>query len=162
MIFIASFFSAFSQTDSTAPPYKRYPTLPPFQVMLSDSSIYSKAQLPKNKPVLFMIFDPECSHCQHEAEELVAHKNDFKDIQIVMITMPGYSFDQINDFFKTYNLNELKHVVAGKDIYTIMPSFFVIHNFPYLAMYNKKGNLITTFEGSMPVAKVIEAFKQGK
>ena len=33
---------------------------------------------------------------------------------------------------------------------------------PFHAFYNKKGNLITTFEGSMPLLKIIEVFKQSK
>lgn len=31
---------------------------------------------------------------------------------------------------------------------------------PYLALYNKKGNLITTFEGTTRIEKVLEAFKK--
>src|SRR5512138_1163450 len=82
------FISGFAQNDSTkVPPYQRYPTLPPIKILLSDSStIYTKAQIPNDKPVLFMIFSPDCSHCQHETEELIAHMDELKDDQIVMIT----------------------------------------------------------------------------
>src|SRR5215207_1721954 len=77
-----------AQQDSMQPPYKRFPTLPPFHILLSDSSsVYAKAQLPKKTPVLFMVFSPDCSHCQHETEDLVKYREKLKDIQIVMITM---------------------------------------------------------------------------
>ena len=60
-----------AQSDSIAPAFKRFPTLPPFQLLLSDSTtVYTKAQLPSRKAVFFMVFSPECSHCQHAAEEL--------------------------------------------------------------------------------------------
>jgi thioredoxin-related protein len=123
--------------------------------------LFGKAQLPANTPVLYMLFDPECSHCQHETEEIVAHKSDFENIQVVMITMPRSPFDEVNDFVTKYRVSELKHVVVGRDITYFMPSFYSIRNFPFLAMYDKNGNLITAFEGGLGIEKVIDYFKMG-
>jgi thioredoxin-related protein len=150
-----------AQTDTIQPPFKRFPVLPPLQILLSDSvTLFTKAQLPEKTPVLYMLFDPGCSHCQHETEELVAHKEDLKGVQIVMVTMPRTSFAEIAGFMKNYRVNELKNIVVGKDIYYFMPSFYTIRNFPYLALYNKEGRLIATFEGSMDVSKAVEIFKE--
>jgi thiol-disulfide isomerase/thioredoxin len=159
---LLSFSFAFSQTDSVQiPPYKRFPTLPPFQILLSDSaSMFTKAQLPAGKPVLFVLFSPECSHCQHETEELIAHRDELKDVEIVMITM--HPLWMMKDFISTYGLAQYPNFIVGKDIYFIMPSFYNIHNLPYLAMYNKKGDLIMGFEGSMDINKLIETFRQNK
>lgn len=158
LFFILSIFfiSGFAQTDSTkAPPYQRYPTLPPIQILLSDSStIYTKTQIPGGKPVLFMIFSPDCSHCQYETEELIAHMDELKDDQIVMITY--YPLSAMKDFITNYGLAKYSNIVVGKDIYYITTGFYDIHNIPYMAMYDKKGNLIEGFEGSLPIPKVIE------
>ena len=105
-----------------------------------------------------MLFSPECSHCQHETEELIAHKDELKDIQIVMVTL--HPLWMMNEFIDHYKLKELPNVVVGRDIYYFFPSFYNIRNLPFLAMYDKKGNLITTFEGSMPIARVVETFKE--
>jgi thiol-disulfide isomerase/thioredoxin len=150
---------AFAQVDSTTPAYKKYPTLPPLQLLLGDSTTkYTKENLPKKKPVLIMVFSPECSHCQRTAEELVQLKDEWKDIQIVMATMhPLY---QMNAFMEQYKLNTFPNVVAGKDIYYLLQGFYNLHSLPYLGFYDKKGNLITGFEGSMSVKKIIETFKQ--
>ena len=148
----------FSQVDSTTPPYKKFPTLPPLQLLLGDSATkYTKDNLPKKKPVLIMLFSPECSHCQHTAEEFIKYKDELKDIHIVMATM--HSLTQMNDFMQRYKLNEFKNIVAGRDIYYLLQGFYNIHNLPYLGFYNKKGELITGFEGSMPVRKIIDTFK---
>lgn len=161
LFFLLGFFfiSSFAQTDSTKiPPYKRFPTLPPIQILLSDSStMYTKAQIPTGKPVLFMIFSPDCSHCQHETEELVAHMDELKDVQIVMITF--HPLWMMKDFIANYGLAKYPNIVVGKDINYITPSFYGISNIPYLAMYNKKGDLIEGFEGSLPIPKVIEILK---
>jgi thiol-disulfide isomerase/thioredoxin len=150
------FIPGFAQTDTTKiPPYQRYPVLPPIQILLSDSlTMYTKAQIPHGKPVLFMIFSPDCSHCQFETEELIGHMDELRDVQIVMITY--HPISAMKDFISNYGLTKYSNIVVGKDIYYITTGFFDIHNIPYMAMYNKKGKLIEGFEGSLPITKVIE------
>jgi len=161
LLVIAIFCTAFSQVDTAQPPFKRFPTHPPLQILLSDSvTKYTKNNLPKKTPVLFMLFSPDCSHCQHTAEEMIKYKDDIKDFQIVMTTL--HPLWQMNAFVEKYNLKNLENVVIGKDMYYIMPSFYNVKNLPFLAFYNKKGNLITTSEGSMPLQRMIEVFKQNK
>src|SRR4051812_18888702 len=107
-------FSANAQVDTASPPYKRFPGLPPIQILLSDSStIFTKADLKENKALLLMVFSPDCSHCQHETEEMIAHKDEMKDIQIVMITM--YPLDKMKAFITKYQLDQLPNVVVGRD-----------------------------------------------
>lgn len=156
-----SFVSVFSQTDNIAlPPYKRFPTLPPIQILLSDSStIYTKAKIP-HQPVLIIVFNPDCEHCQHETEELIAYKNQLKNVQIIMITMDALW--KMKAFISKYKLHRFTNMVVGKDVNYILPAFFAIDNIPYIAMYNKKGNLITTHEGTMPVKKIIGIFNKAK
>lgn len=105
-----------------------------------------------------MLFSPECNHCQHTAEELVKYKNELKGIHIVMSTL--HSIAQMNAFAQTYRLKELSNVVVGKDIYFLLPPFYNIRNLPFMAFYDKKGNLISVFEGSMPIQRVITLFKE--
>jgi thioredoxin-related protein len=156
--FLASSVFGYSQTDTTQPPYKRFPTLPPFHILLSDSTtIYTKAELPKKKAVMFMIFGPDCSHCQHETEQMIAHKEELKDVQIVMVTM--HPMVAMRNFISRYKLAALSNIIVGKDIGYFMSSFYKFHNLPYHAFYNKKGALINAFEGSMEVEKVIEVLK---
>jgi len=150
--------AGFAQLDTTQAPYQRFPHVPPFQILLGDSAtVYKKEALPKNKPVLLLIFSPECSHCQHTAEELVKRKNEFKNIEIVMATL--HSISQMNAFVKTYGLNAMPNVVVGKDVHFILPAFYNIHNLPYMALYKANGDLIRTVEGSLPLDKVLALFK---
>src|SRR5688572_18916177 len=103
----------FAQVDTTLPLYKRFPTLPPVQLLLGDSATkYKKDDIPKNKPVLLMLFSPDCSHCQHTAEELLQHKKDLEGLHIVMITLKPLWM--MNEFVEKYKLKELENVVVGK------------------------------------------------
>lgn len=158
-LFLCCFLVSFAQTDTIQPPYKRFPHLPPFQILLSDSTtLYTKAALPKNKPVLLILFSPECGHCQQTATEIVQYKEKLKGIQIVMVTL--HTISQMNAFAETYGLKAVPNVVVGKDVYFILPPFYSIHNLPYMAFYKNNGDLIRTVEGSLPIDKVIELFEK--
>jgi len=148
-----------AQVDSTTPPYKKFPVVPPLQILLGDSTTkYTKENLPSKKPVLIMLFSPECSHCQHEAEELKTHQAETKNIQVLLITM--HPLWQMNEFTEKYGLSEMKNVVVGRDIYYTLPTFYAIHNLPFHAMYDKKGNLVSVFEGTMDINKILQVFKE--
>jgi thioredoxin-related protein len=160
---LLSFISVtcFSQKDSLKAPYLRFPDLPPINLLLSDStSRYTRDDIPKKTPVLLMLFSPECSHCQHTAEEIMKYRNELKDIHIVMATMHPLSL--MREFTKKYKLDSLPNVTVGEDIYYFMASFYAIKNLPFMAFYNKQGKLISVFEGSMPIPKVVELFKENK
>jgi hypothetical protein len=139
--------TVFSQNDSLQPPYKRFPSFPPVKLLLPDSvHFFTKKDLDKDKAVMLMIFNPQCDHCQHETEELVKHIDAFKDIQIVMTTsMP---FDSMLHFRERYQLALYKNIIVAQDTHYFLPTYYMLHNLPYLAFYNKKKELISVFEGS--------------
>ena len=146
------------QEDVTLPPYKRFPTVPPLKLLLLDSTSYfTKNDLKKNKPVLIIVFNPDCEHCKHETEEIIKNIDSLKNIQIIMATiMP---FDLMKSFYENYDLQRFPNVTVGKDVQYTLPSFYQMHFMPYLAMYDKKGNLLATFEGAMKIEDLIHTFK---
>ncbi len=150
---------SFCQQDSTAlPPYKRFPTVPPFKLLKVDSSSYfTKNDLKKNKPVLIILFNPDCDHCKHEIEEIIKNIEQLKNVQIVMATnMP---FDIMKSFYEKYDLEKFENITVGRDFQYLLPSFYQIRFMPYLAMYDKKRNLLNSFEGSMKIEDLINIFK---
>ena len=138
---------AFAQNDSIQPPYKRFPSFPPVKLLLPDSTTYfTKADLDKKKPTMLMLFNPQCEHCQHETGEIIKNIDKFKDIQIVMAT--SMLFDSMFTFREKYNPN------------FFLVTYFMIRNLPFLAFYDKKKELISVFEGSLPIDKVLKEFEK--
>jgi thioredoxin-related protein len=149
--------AAFCQTDSTQPPYKRFPVLPPLKLYLIDSSsFFTKNDFKKKTDVLIMLFNPECDHCQHETEEIINHIDQFKNVQIVMATM--MPFDAMKSFYQKYELSKYKNIVVGQDQNFFLIPFYSVSNLPFLAFYDKEGNLISVFEGSLPIEKILAEF----
>lgn len=150
---------AWSQTDSVQAPYLKNPIFPPVKLLMCDSvSYFVKDSLPKKKAVMLMLFNPECSHCRHETEELIQNIDKFKDIEIVMATM--MPFEQMKAFRDEYKLTNYKNIVVGRDEQYFLFTFYTLRNLPYLAFYNAKKDLISVHEGSMPIEEVLKELKK--
>jgi thiol-disulfide isomerase/thioredoxin len=149
----------YSQNDSTLAPYKRFPSFPPVTLLLPDSvQHHIKDELPKKLPVMLMIFNPTCEHCQHETEEIIKHISQFKGKQIVMATMMPY--DSMMAFRERYKLAQFNNIIVAQDPHFFLPPYYMINSLPFLAFYNKKKELISVFEGSMPIEKALAELKK--
>ena len=162
LTFFVSFILAgavIGQTDSIQPPYKKFPFFPPIKLLLPDSvSFYTKDDLPKKKPVMLMLFNPQCEHCQHETEELVKNIDKFKDIHIIMCT--SMRFDSMLVFREKYKLAQFDNIVVAQDPNYFLITYYMIRNLPFLAFYSRKKELISVFEGSLPIPGILEVFKE--
>ena len=138
------------------PPYKRFPSVPPLQLLMKDSSLFTKDKV-KKQPLIIMYFSPSCDHCQHQMEDLIKDMSKFNGTQIVLATYQP--FEEIDEFYNKYQLSKYPNITIGRDSKYLLPPFYNIRSLPYLALYNKKGDLLTTFEGNVKVAKLVQAFK---
>ncbi|HJS54017.1 MAG TPA: thioredoxin fold domain-containing protein [Chitinophagaceae bacterium] len=157
-IFCAISLSGLAQTQPD-PPYKRFPTVPPLKLLLPDSStIFTDKDLKKNTPLFFILFSPDCEHCQKETEEIIDKIDSFKNIQIVMATfMP---VDKMKAFYDNYKLSRFSNIIVGYDMQYMLATYYRISYTPFLAFYDKKGNLIDGIQGALPITKVLEYFRE--
>src|SRR5258706_3507225 len=103
-LFITVILSAQSRADTTAP-FKRLPTVPSFKLLQTDSAtVLTKDILKKNRPVLVILFNPECEHCKHETEEIIKHIDELRKVQIIMAAIAQYG--KMKEFYEAYNLKE--------------------------------------------------------
>lgn len=146
-----------AQTDAE-PAFKRFPSVPPINLLKVDSTTLTKADLKKNQQTMIMYFSPACEHCQHQTEDMIRRMDDLKDIQIVMAT---YSpMGELNDFINRYNLSNYPNIITGRDTKYMLQPFYKIAGLPYQALYDVKDSLITTFEGNVKIDKLLTAFKK--
>jgi thioredoxin-related protein len=140
-------------------PFMRFPTIPPLHLLKLDSASYlTKDDIKKNRKTIIMFFSPDCEHCKHQTENILADFKDFKDIEIVMATYQPFS--EMKDFNTHYRIFDHDNILMGRDEKFALPPFYRIRNLPYLALYDKKGNLITTFEGAQKADTILDAFKR--
>lgn len=150
-------------TDSAnaSAPFMRFPTIPPFHLLKLDSATYlTKDDVRKGKKTMIIYFSPDCEHCKHEIENILGDWNKFKDMEIVMATYQP--FGEMKEFNQHYKIYEHPNIQMGRDEKFFLPPFYKIRNLPYLALYDKRGNLVTTFEGTQKVETIITAFEGKK
>jgi len=158
VVFILAVFTGFSQADSTAPLYLRFPILPSFKLTkVPDSTSFTKQDLKKNKPTIVMIFSPDCEHCQEETKMLTANIGLFKKAQIIMASPTEYRF--LRAFYDEYKIAGHSNIIMGRDPGYYFGTFYKVRSFPAIFIYDKKGNLITSFSGETPIKEIADALK---
>ncbi|MEO9020724.1 MAG: redoxin domain-containing protein [Ginsengibacter sp.] len=152
-LFIACIFiygTGFSQTGASndTPIYLRFPTIPDFTVYKApDSTAFSRNDLHKKENTIFIIFSPDCEHCQHETEMLTQNLPKFKNTQIVMVTYLPY--DEMIKFYHIYKIANYPQITMARDTKFFFPVFFKVTNLPSIFIYDKKGNFKKAFEGDV-------------
>src|SRR5215475_7664354 len=79
-------------------------SLPPFKMYRSNNSIFSATELPKNKPVIVIYFDPDCDHCQKLMKDVFKKINNLKKAEIVMVTFKPV--EEVAAFEKKYKTHD--------------------------------------------------------
>jgi cytochrome oxidase Cu insertion factor (SCO1/SenC/PrrC family) len=77
-------------------------------------------------------------------------------IQVIMATFQP--MDELKNFIKKYALDKQPNFRFGRDVKFLLPPFYKMDSMPYLALYDKNGKLITTFEGTTKMERVWKAF----
>ena len=145
-----------AQADSTKPVYLRFPVIPQFTIYkASDSTTFTREDLKKRMPTVFIIFSPDCEHCQHETEALLANIDKFKDAQIVMVEYLAY--DEMKKFYINYKIENYPNITMGRDAKFFLPVFFKVESLPAIYVYDKKGNFKQAFSGSVKMDKIAAA-----
>ncbi len=145
-----------AQKDPSATTINKYQILPDFQITAApDSNLFYSSSLKKNKPVVIIMFNPDCDHCQNETKELLAWRQEIKDLQIVMVS--AAPFIKVKEFYQDYNIASLANVKIGCDIEYKLVLTFRASSYPAIYIYDSKGTLSKAFVGGASIPDIIKA-----
>ncbi|QQL48914.1 TlpA family protein disulfide reductase [Mucilaginibacter ginkgonis] len=134
--------------------------IPNFHILNTDSVKLTAADLKKNKPVLFIYFSPDCTHCQHMMMEMKPYMKDFKNTQVVMITFVN-QLRSLQDFRRNYGLAAYPNFIVGTEGYTYeVQQYFHIKTTPFIALYGRNGKLVKTWEKAPAMKDLADAVKK--
>ncbi len=147
LVVICTFFCSVVFSQATTPmeaAYKRIPTIPPYNLIsVADSVAFTKAELKNKKPVIIMVFSPDCDHCIHATEDLIANINLYKKAQIILAS--SLSYKSVQKFYTDLKLAKYPNIKVGYDDARFLSSFYEVRNFPSIFLYDKKGNFKEAF-----------------
>lgn len=158
IVFIISALFATAQKDASPTSLSKFEIIPAFNVYtVPDSIVFTNKDLLKNKPLIIMFFSPDCEHCQKETKELLAYKEELKNIQILMVSPSSYSM--IKQFNQEYALSTMQNIKLGNDLNYALGSIYQLRTFPSMFIYDQSGKLAKAFVGNIGVPAILDAVK---
>lgn len=133
--------------------------LPPFKMVTENGKVFTASQLPYNKPILLIYFDPSCDHCQDLTNKLIVHEGSLKTTSIAMITY--VSVAEVKKFVVQSKLQQYKNYFVGTEGNTFfLRDYFRLVKMPFVALYDKDGNFIRSWYHPVDVNHIVSTLKQ--
>jgi thioredoxin-related protein len=131
-------------------------TIPPYHILTTDSVYKTPANLKKNKATMIIYFAPDCSHCQHLMYDMKPKMMAFKNIQVVMITF-AEPLKASQVFYRDFDLKKYPNFTVGTEGYTyLVQKYYQVKSTPFIALYDKKGKLVKSYEKAPTVDSLAE------
>ena len=87
---------------------------------------------------------------------MLTRKKELSKYQIILATYQPE--EEMAGFQTLYQLQNYPNIRMGRDSKFLLPPFYRIKNLPFVALYTKKGELITTFDGNVKVETLLKSF----
>jgi len=161
--------AATSQAQPTAAAVQRQPqtaepanVIPEFTFFILKSGIrFTKADLAKTGNQVFILFDPTCSHCQHEAKSIGENFDKVKDANFYFVSMNDPAL--MSTFLETH----AKPLVGQKNVELLydrnadfINKFHIPSQYPATYVYGSDGQLKDYWNGERDVDKIIASIRK--
>jgi len=128
---------------------------PSFVLTLLDNTQLNVKDLNGKNALIF--FQPDCDHCQREAQEFERNLEAFGGTTLYFIT--SGPVEEIKAFADTYKLNGRPNV-----FFASTPAINVLNNYgpisaPSVYIYSEDHRLVKGFNGETPIERIIAATK---
>jgi thioredoxin-related protein len=136
--------------------------IPHFKILKADSTYFNYTDLKKDKPVMIIYFSPDCSHCQHMMYEMKPKMKKFGDTQIVMVTFTDFNLlKMLKTFNRDFDLEKYPNIIVGTEGHSyVVQKYYQVRTTPYIAVYDRKGNLVKAFEKAPTIDTLIATVKK--
>jgi AhpC/TSA family len=150
---------ALSQTRDSLPPYLKFPVIPQFKILKTDSLNWiQKQDLDSTRVTVFIVFHPDCEHCQTQVKEIVSNMDQFSAVQFVMTTYQPLA--KLQGFIMQYGLDQYPNIFIGRDVGFFFGPFYNFKNTPFVAVYNKARQLSKVFDGGTKWRRLLDAVRE--
>ncbi len=150
-------YSQTTQPDTTAA-YWKNKNIPSFKLIaVKDSVYFTDSNLVKGKKTIFMLFNPECEHCQKQFKMLVNLPVVKESVQIVLTSTE--TWEKITAFSKKFETDKYPFVHLCKDYKYYFGGFFRPKTVPVLVFYNKQNQFVAISQGEATKKQMLEWLK---
>ena len=132
--------------------------IPPFKVLLTNGSYFYNKDVPANKPFVVIYFAPDCDHCIVLMDDLFPRFRQLDKASVLMVTYKNPQ--EIIPFEKKYNTYQYPNLKVGTEgLAYNLKNFYKLERTPFMALYNKQGQLVATYNDKSPASALLAAYK---
>ncbi len=132
--------------------------IPEINYVRLDGKKYTNTDIPQNKKIMIVYFNPLCDLCQEETTEILNNINYFQNVEILMIS-PN-SLEQVKQFHNLYKLAQFPQITVLHDAKDDFYRQFDAIGYPSLYLFDEKLEMITKFEAQVGFEDIKNAFEQ--
>ena len=133
--------------------------LVPLKITTRAGAIMTQDDLPKGQPLMLVLFNPMCDHCQKVATTLQEHIDVFKDITVVFLT--GLNLiNEVQNFITASGIIEGRTIILGGTDMELSSKIFMSKGIPQMMLYNKDHILQHTFFETLNIDSTLHYLKK--
>jgi peroxiredoxin len=141
------------KTESKKEGISQNKKLPNMNLTRFDGSTFNAQSLLGSK-VIFILFQPDCEHCQNEATQIAARLEKFSKYTLYFVS--SAPLKDIEKFSISYKLSGWPNINFAKtEVQSIIDSYGPIPA-PSIFIYSENGELLNSFEGEMEIDVVLK------
>jgi thiol-disulfide isomerase/thioredoxin len=157
ILFIGITIATWAQND-VQPDYLKNPVVPEFRLLMQDSStIFNTKDIPKGKPIVLIMFSPDCHHCEELTASIIKNIDKLKNTRIYMLT--PMTISMIKPFYEKMELAKYKNILVGKDHEFFFPNYYKAYDIPFIAVYDKNKKFVKTLGQNSTAEDIAAATK---
>jgi len=131
----------------------------PFQIMEPNGKIFIAQNLPYEKPIVIIYFSPDCEDCLSFMDKFFDKVMNFKKASIVMISY--LPIEDVTKFAVKYKTANYKNIIVGTEGSSFfVKNYYKIMDMPFLALYDKNGNIQCSYQKNIPLNDIISKLKK--
>lgn len=133
--------------------------LPPFRIIQTNGKVFKAEYLPFKKPIVIIYFSPDCEDCLEFMDSFFKKIKDFNKASVVLITfMPR---EYLIKFSTKYGIKGRGNIYIGTEGSSyFVRDYFKMDGIPFIALYDKDGNVKSTYCKSIPLNDLIASLKK--
>ncbi|GHT40897.1 hypothetical protein FACS189437_07130 [Bacteroidia bacterium] len=149
-----SCFLMYNKVRDTQQKKNAYSDIPAFQLPDVYGNVLTEASIQKNKPTLFLFFDPGCELCHSEFNQINANQKSLSQSQLIFFsTLPA---DSIQRFLENIAFIPASNMYFLVDENEKLVNLMEIHGPPTAIIYDKNGKLLKRFNGPVKIETLIK------
>ncbi len=119
---------------------KKGDMLPAFSFITAQGEEKKTSDLVQGQPVLLVLFNPSCGHCQKLLEQIRDNIAIFDKINIVFLTGKPLK-EVLPNYVKNVKVDKMKEIMVVSDNSDITLKIFEYYGIPQIMLYNKDHKL---------------------